>query len=32
MTELRIPLSYRPLPQQEAFHKSKALIRGFGGA
>lgn len=32
MAELRIPLSYRPLPQQEAFHKSKALFRGFGGA
>jgi hypothetical protein len=32
MTEVRIPLSYRPLPQQQAFRESKAQIRGFGGA
>lgn len=32
MTTVRVPLSYRPLPQQDAFHRSKARIRGFGGA
>lgn len=32
MNELRIPNQFKPLPAQEAFRRSKATIRGFGGA
>ena len=32
MAELRIRNRYVPLPRQQAFHRSHARIRGFGGA
>lgn len=32
MTELRIPNKFTPLPAQNAFRRSTATVRGFGGA
>jgi hypothetical protein len=32
MAEIRVPALYAPLPRQQAFRRSRAQFRGFGGA